>query len=45
MEVSDLEDEVEGLQTRVSNVDSEVDSVNEYIENRKSAKKRSRSFN
>ncbi len=39
MEVSDLEDEVEGLQTRVSNVDSEVNSVNEYIENRKTAKK------
>ncbi len=39
MEVSVLEDEVEGLQTRVSNVDSEVNSVNEYIENRKTAKK------
>ncbi|MFT4061860.1 MAG: C4-type zinc ribbon domain-containing protein [Edaphocola sp.] len=39
MEVRDLEDEVEGLQTRVANIDSEVNSINEYIDSRKDAKK------
>lgn len=39
MEVQDLKDEVEGLQTRLSNIDSEVESINEYIINRKKARK------
>ncbi|WP_118972763.1 zinc ribbon domain-containing protein [Taibaiella koreensis] len=39
MEVSDLEDEVEGLQTRANNIDSEIASIGEYIESRKTAKK------
>ncbi len=30
MEVNDLEDEVEGLQTRANNIDSEINSINEY---------------
>jgi len=39
MEVNDLEDEVEGLQTRANNIDSEITSIGEYIESRKTAKK------
>src|SRR5690606_5970257 len=39
MEVKDLEDEVEGLDTRVNNIVAEIDSINEYIEGRKDAKK------
>lgn len=39
MEVKDLEDDVEGLQTRVQNIESEIAKMNEYIESRKEAKK------
>ncbi len=39
MEVDDLEDEVEGLQTRSSNVDAEINSISEYISSREDAKK------
>lgn len=39
MEVSDLEDDVEGLQTRISNVEQEIKTINEYITSRKDAKK------
>jgi predicted nucleic acid-binding Zn-ribbon protein len=39
MEVKDLEDDVEGLQTRINNVDQEIKSVNDYIAARKEAKK------
>ena len=35
MEVSDLEDDVEGLQTRISNVEQEIKTINEYITSRK----------
>lgn len=41
IEVNDLEDEVEGLQTRNQNIQSEIDSINEYIESRLAAKKES----
>src|SRR5690606_1182046 len=39
MEVKDLEDEVEGLQTRVNNVEATITSISEYILNRETAKK------
>lgn len=39
MEVSDLEDDVEGLQTRINNVEQEIKTINEYITSRKDAKK------
>lgn len=39
MEVKDLEDEVEGLQTRVDNIKAEIGSINEYIDLRKQNKK------
>src|SRR3989442_962628 len=32
MEVKDLEDEIAGLQTRITNIDAEVASIDEYIE-------------
>lgn len=32
MEVKDLEDEITGLRTRISNIDAEVSSIDEYIE-------------
>src|SRR5690606_11525431 len=41
IEVNDLEDEVEGLQSRNQNIQSEIDSSNEYIESRLAAKKES----
>jgi len=41
MEVNDLEDEVEGLQTRTQNIESEITSINEYIQSRLDAKKES----
>ncbi len=39
MEVKDLEDEIEGLQTRISNIDAEVDSINKFIQQKKDGKK------
>lgn len=39
IEVKDLEDEVEGLQTRLNNIGSEIDSINEYIEQQNAGKK------
>lgn len=39
MEVKDLEDDVEGLQTRINNVEQEIKTVNDYISARKDAKK------
>jgi len=44
MEVKDLEDDVEGLQTRVQNIDSEIVKMNEYVESRKEAKKEAESL-
>ncbi|RQO32378.1 hypothetical protein DBR32_01880 [Taibaiella sp. KBW10] len=38
MEVKDLEDDVEGLQTRINNVDAEITTINDYITSRKDAK-------
>jgi predicted nucleic acid-binding Zn-ribbon protein len=39
MEVKDLEDEIEGLQTRISNIDAEVESINNFIAQKTDAKK------
>jgi len=39
MEVKDLEDEIEGLLTRMNNIDAEIDSINKYISARNDAKK------
>lgn len=39
MEVSDLEDEVEGLTTRLNNAEATTTSINEYIRSRENAKK------
>jgi len=39
MEVKDLEDEIEGLQTRINNIDAEEKSINEFIETKTTGKK------
>ncbi|MBS1777987.1 MAG: hypothetical protein JST70_01595 [Bacteroidetes bacterium] len=39
MEVKDLEDEIEGLQTRIQNIDAEVASINGFIDQKTEAKK------
>ena len=39
MEVKDLEDEIEGLQTRITNIDAEINSINTFIETKTNAKK------
>jgi predicted nucleic acid-binding Zn-ribbon protein len=39
MEVKDLEDEIEGLQTRLQNIDAEITSINSFIEAKTNAKK------
>ena len=39
MEVKDLEDEIEGLQTRINNIDAEIDSINKFIVQKTDAKK------
>jgi len=39
MEVKDLEDEIEGLQTRINNIDAEIDSINKFITQKTDAKK------
>lgn len=39
MEVKDLEDEIEGLQTRINNMDAEENSINSFIETKTNAKK------
>jgi uncharacterized protein len=39
MEVNDLEDEIAGLQTRIANIDNDIDSINSYISQRTDAKK------
>ena len=39
MEVKDLEDEIEGLQTRIQNIDAEIGSINSFIEQKTDAKK------
>ncbi len=39
MEVKDLEDEIEGLQTRINNTDAEINSINNFIEAKTNAKK------
>ena len=39
MEVKDLEDEIEGLQTRLRNIDAEIEAVNALIDAKNNAKK------
>ncbi|MBA3828361.1 MAG: hypothetical protein H0X33_05450 [Taibaiella sp.] len=39
MEVKDLEDEIEGLQTRMNNIDAEVNSINTFTEAKTTGKK------
>jgi len=39
MEVKDLEDEIEGLQTRLGNIDAEIASINAFIDGKNNAKK------
>jgi Zn-ribbon protein, possibly nucleic acid-binding len=39
MEVKDLEDEIEGLNTRLQNIDAEVNSINNFINAKTEAKK------
>jgi predicted nucleic acid-binding Zn-ribbon protein len=39
MEVKDLEDEIEGLQTRITNTDAEINSINTFINAKTEAKK------
>jgi len=39
MEVKDLEDEIEGLQTRITNIDAEVKSIENFITTKTDAKK------
>lgn len=39
MEVKDLEDEIAGLQTRIANVNVDIDTINNYISQRTDAKK------
>jgi len=39
MEVKDLEDEIEGLQVRVQNIDAEITSITTFIETKTAAKK------
>ncbi len=39
MEVKDLEDEIEGLQTRIQNIDAEIASINTFIDAKTEAKK------
>ncbi len=41
MEVKDLEDEIEGLQTRIYNIDAEINSINSFIDAKNNAKKES----
>ncbi|HRO42104.1 MAG TPA: C4-type zinc ribbon domain-containing protein [Flavipsychrobacter sp.] len=39
IEVKDLEDEIEGLQTRINNIDAEIESINKFITAQTDAKK------
>ncbi len=39
MEVKDLEDEIEGLNTRIAHVDSEIASINDFAEQKRNAQK------
>jgi uncharacterized protein len=39
MEVKDLEDEIEGLQVRIQNIDAEIDSINNFVNAKTEAKK------
>ena len=39
MEVKDLEDEIEGMQVRIQNIDAEIGSINEFVEQKTAGKK------
>ncbi len=40
MEVKDLEDEIEGLNTRLSHVEDEIRGIQDFIANKKTAHQR-----
>ena len=44
MEVKDLEDEIAGLQTRISNIDNEIATINTFIDNKTEGKKESQAL-
>jgi len=44
MEVKDLEDEIEGLKTRLANIDAEINTINTYIDTKTEAKKESQAL-
>jgi predicted nucleic acid-binding Zn-ribbon protein len=44
MEVKDLEDEIEGLQTRIGNIDAEIANINNFIDTKTTAKKDSQAL-
>lgn len=44
MEVKDLEDEIEGLQVRLQNIDAEIANINNFIETKTNAKKESQAL-
>ncbi len=44
MEVKDLEDEIEGLQVRLQNIDAEIANINTFIETKTNAKKESQAL-
>jgi predicted nucleic acid-binding Zn-ribbon protein len=39
MEVKDLEDDIEGMQVRIQNIDAEINSINTFIEQKMNGKK------
>lgn len=39
MEVKDLEDEIEGLNTRIQNIDAEIESINKFVAEKTEGKK------
>jgi hypothetical protein len=39
IEVKDLEDEIEGMRVRIQNIDTEINTMNEFISNKTEAKK------
>lgn len=39
MEVKDLEDDIEGMQVRIQNIDAEINSINSFIEQKMNGKK------
>jgi len=44
MEVRDLEDEIQGLQTRINNIDNEIDIINSVIAERTAGEKEAKAM-